>query len=1318
MSDDPLNIPTANESDENKLQTETLQQSQNVNPKESSSRPSSPTKDAGRTDAIGQEREEDKANDRSDSEAETVVLPGQKEAATDTTRKTIKNEDVSDSGQALESRVNGYHEREIDEQNSEGSERKPSLKRKRAIPDSTVDDHGNSSNLSSTVSSPAPQRHSSRDSPSESDRSRSTPPVEGDYLHTQVKPRKRKLAQQIPDHDRQKRGKSDPNSIASNRKERRGTRSANHHEVSHHRSESPPSRRRKREQSTQSIELQEKYKRKKAPPPLLVERQRKASEDTHGDSDDSSSVHSHPHLQKVASSDQTAMSPAKLSHRKNRDRNGRTLLARACAQDIDEARKWLKERPQDIDVPDNAGNTPLQIASLEGSMDIVKLLLDAGCDITCKNIDMETPLIDAVENGHLEVVQLLLEAGSDPRQSNAKGEEPLDLVNPENDDYDEIRAALIAAKEKTSVRRTSDDHTWHHRDNESAASPTDVPLGRSPPPLGLGARRRTARSQLTQDSLLWLNPSPENLRNAAEKGELTQVDHILKMRSEVHTEAIIAAARGGHDVVLEIFFAIGKLNQDPEPLQSDKYRPGANTPMLAAIGRGYIPVIKLLLSQPGFNPTRRPFRNLTYYELAKERKGSDWEEEYRILKEAFENFKNNGSRRSNHNSPKKVRPKRPESNGPLSEASTLPQPANKTLLSSPNTKRTSDTEIKRERSSKASSSKHLKPPDAENSSAILSDRDSEIPNQSKSISKTSRSVSDVGVVTTKNSESIKPRRKLLSRNDLKTDQDTKRRASLAIDASSQDYPRRKFNEPIPPSQEKPISKNSDPSVFSTERLQQALQAADDLRRRSQGPDPLIAKDGKDSGKDTVSTSNEPRKKRLRVSTSPQPSGLHLDKVSEIKKKKKRRVDSEGNAIMHELEASEPPVRPSQAMVVKMVPNSESVMSPTNQPSVAPVAFMGNPSPVTKSPEDIQPPRAHQSPMSGIEPTAQQDTDPNDTKKEEKDDEPRQQKRDQPSDDKAAQEKEAEKRQQEVDQERDAQVAREEAEKQDQAAREQEEARLEEQRKAEEAEKEAKKAQEEEEARLERRRQSEETQRRRIEQERIRREEQDRRRAEQEERERQHRIRIQELEEQQRLPNSLRRAAELDPDAARQPKEIKKWLPLFTVTTREIQPGCDEQMAEERWIANVQAAPVLAIKDLDLSQCECLLATLQYEVLTNRAFPADTAWTRHPLPPAQRQSLWRQVRNQMSQAVFNPFLTWAEAYALDQETYPKFRDLKSVFWIKLADFSDIVPRHPHLAGLRLSTRRMVLHEDPWGTAASGGGGGREKEREGGMVNGYR
>lgn len=36
----------------------------------------------------------------------------------------------------------------------------------------------------------------------------------------------------------------------------------------------------------------------------------------------------------------------------------------------------------EVNVPDYEGNTPLQAAALEGSTEIVHLLLNAGCDIS------------------------------------------------------------------------------------------------------------------------------------------------------------------------------------------------------------------------------------------------------------------------------------------------------------------------------------------------------------------------------------------------------------------------------------------------------------------------------------------------------------------------------------------------------------------------------------------------------------------------------------------------------------------------------------------------------------------------------------------------------------------------------------------------------------------------------------------------------------------------------------------------------------------------------------------------------------------------
>jgi len=1128
-------------------------------------------------------------NGKSDSEAETVVLGGKEERAT---TKVIKHEDASDGEGNSASATTRVEDRKVSAaEDGHYGARKPSLKRKRVVQESALNEPpeaGNSSNLSSTFSSPAPQHHSDR-AESHSDH---PPSVAKDAREKKSRLRRRKLEPEDEESTRQRRGKSDPSLGIVNGQERRGKRRVKDYEASSTRSESPPTHQHPRSHLTQLNSIHSGVKRRKAPPLPSIERRRKASEDTHVESDDSTSAHSRPHLQKSASIDEHAMGK---SHKKILDKSGRTPVARACANDnIQQLEIELKERPYHLNEPDYAQNTPLQIAALEGFVDTVQYLLDQGCIVNCKNIDGDTPLIDAIENGHLGVVTQLLKAGADPRMRNGKGHDSMDLVNSENDKDGTIRDALVAALEKGPQRRSSEDQTITNRDNDgasvisaSAGSPTDSTQGKGPPTgsetsrqgqggrASLGSettRRKTARSQTTRDGLLWISATPERLREAASKGDIEVVGHILNSRP-ADTESMLLAARGGHDVVLQLLIALGRNSEpDPEPLQSSDYKPGHDTPMLAAIGGGNVKVVELLLKQSGFDPTRRMYRGYTYYELAKQRQSSNWQQEYHILKEAYDNYTAETGRRSANGTPRKIRTKRAD--GPSSPSAQAYHAVDG---------------LKRQSSHGSLSRKPVRSDDERNDAAAVTlDREAGHlgPPRAK-IRGGARSASDAGAVATLKLEiNPKPRRRLLSKNEI-SDQNNKRRASSALERS--------------PS-----------STY------------DNTRRQSSEASTSAAPDRKAEKRSSSPTKREEvTKKRPRVSSSPHSSISESQNPNHVEKKKKRRVESHGNAVEH----SQGP-----AMVANMIATPELTVSPVNAPGTAPVAFMGgnsSSSPKVRSPDDTKlsmksllgsidrtlpqdhPRRASQSPkqsenisrtstfMQGTSPrkdemnhdihrTTGHDQDMIDHDREAHyreaqamtDERERRHQLIHDSEVQAAKEREVEAAQ---ERERAAEVHRQ---RQAEEAREQEAARLKAQQEAEELERQMQTERLEEEAR-EAKKRTEELLARRAEQERQQREKEERRQADLEHREQMRRIRLQEEKEQQRreaLPNGLRRAAELSPEDARDPEWINKWLPLYTVETQDLDPSIQGEEAHERWVANVQVAPLLAIKDLELSQC--------------------------------------------------------------------------------------------------------------------------------------
>ncbi|KAK4923517.1 hypothetical protein LTR66_016517 [Elasticomyces elasticus] len=78
---------------------------------------------------------------------------------------------------------------------------------------------------------------------------------------------------------------------------------------------------------------------------------------------------------------------------------------------------------------------------------------------------------------------------------------------------------------------------------------------------------------------------------------------------------------------------------------------------------------------------------------------------------------------------------------------------------------------------------------------------------------------------------------------------------------------------------------------------------------------------------------------------------------------------------------------------------------------------------------------------------------------------------------------------------------------------------------------------------------------------------------------------------------------------------------------------------------------------------------------------------------------------------------------DCETRPKYFDMEHVFWIRLSDFTDLVPHIPHLHGLELQFLSMHVDPEPpvagsgFGAHTNGNGPDPTETNGTGPINGY-
>ncbi|KAG5296949.1 ankyrin repeat protein [Histoplasma ohiense] len=1127
--------------------------------------------------------------------------------------------------------------------------------------------------------------------------------------------------------------------------------------LSKHRSPSPPYRLHHRVTSGSHPSIDSK-KRRRAPPPLATDSHRQVSEDRESISSSASgSPLPSARLRKLTSGEQAAISPAKqMQAKKQRDQNGRTRLARACAmQEVEAAKARHSERPDDLNIPDNAGNTPLQIAALEGCVDIVKFLIEAGCEIDTRNIDRDTPLIDAVENGHLEVVKLLLDAGANPRLGNAEGDEPYDLVPSDNQNYEEMRKIIAEAKVKGQRRRKSTDQatraTSSGRDpssrGASAASPRDSPPvhgQRSSPPVTLGARRRTVRSEATRNDLLWTKATPENLRDFAAKGDMAGVANILNVGQKADPESLIAAAKGGHDEVLGILLGMGDPDPDPEPLQTGNHnKPGYNTPMLAAIGRGNLAVIQLLLDQRGFDPTRLDRRGRTYYELSRERKGDHWEKEYELLKRAYDNhLRTLKNRRLDTKSPRRVREKETDVKKYVRRESLSPAPSSQRKAS-----RTSDSSRQTERSYREID--HVK--DKRKSETVSHEKGkwvagnrSKLPNRENSNldqsaggsdqeARPDRKYSKDSVTSHNGDEPVKRRRLIAGR---PPDRVKRRESLISSDShSSRDdagKPRTETANPdVKPIKDEPPRKRPRSSVSPEPSQLRGRQRREDDVRDSQNQKKRRRVQSEENGLSSSSSSAAKKFLELPAPSSkaqPRRRNSNAPKVgNEISRDGDSHVDKElsgsrksntgSTAIKQEQKKSESDIkdipmedvnRPeAEAAEVKEVGEAKEAREKTlREATEAKEAKQTKAKATQESLQAKEAKEAKETKKEAKELNEAREREAREREAREREAREREARerearerearereaREREAREREAREREArerEVREREAREAREAELAKEAQEAEErrvaaQAERERQEKELRDAQAAKEA-REAEEAKEAAEtaARLAREKaEEEERKRKEMELRRIRQAEEERQKRLEQERLRLARLRKEQEEQEQRrcdaLPNRLRAAANFvgsNHPISKSHTWLRKFMPLVTATTKQIDPSCDDEAKDDKWIPNYLVAPLLATNDLQLSQ-----------------YPS---WERRSATPTQRNNLWRVTRRILvEEGELNPLTSsYVEVMRKDAETRPKYFAMEHIFWVKYSDFMDLVPHVPHLHGLEIRTLRMHVDSEP-------------------------
>lgn len=358
----------------------------------------------------------------------------------------------------------------------------------------------------------------------------------------------------------------------------------------------------------------------------------------------------------------------------------------------------------------------------------------------------------------------------------------------------EMKQAVVPAKEKFSMngnRRLEEikttDLTYLDETNLKNKSQQNSPTQYydSHTLMSMSRKAGTARSLMkTTERVLYQKFDIDALRIAARDGDTATASRVLDVRpSSSDAQTLYNAAKGGHDAVINLLFALGDFDPDPEPMEDLPHE--FSTPILAAIGKDHhLEVIKLFLGNSRFNPARR-IRGETYYEIARRRAGPKWKEESMLLKSAFEahqklkgitssKFQLSGNRRDNRlsNSDFKKNLRHEDDSNSRSHKSTLDQNTEDREIRRPLHRKHLSLGPTQDGLSFAKQSLGRKKSE-DDSPGALSEPELSLSNPSKQKSQGPNIDSDIDMFS-ENRLIVKPRRKLLSRKALKDEKELER----------------------------------------------------------------------------------------------------------------------------------------------------------------------------------------------------------------------------------------------------------------------------------------------------------------------------------------------------------------------------------------------------------------------------------------------------------------------------------------------------------------------------------------------------------------